>query len=118
MLANAATYNDIWQSCLTAIKTKTSSEEFAKWFLPIEPLEFDGKHLQIKVPSRDFARIIEDNYSQVLNLLLQSCLAMTPVCSTLFQRAIDKLPCRVRVIPPLLSTPSRHKPILQIYKIL
>ncbi len=66
MLANAATYNDIWQSCLTAIKTKTSSEEFAKWFLPIEPLEFDGKHLQIKVPSRDFARIIEDNYSQVL----------------------------------------------------
>ncbi len=66
MLANAATYNDIWQNCLSSIKTKTSAEEFVKWFLPIEPLEFDGKHLQIKVPSRDFARIIEDNYSQVL----------------------------------------------------
>ena len=29
-------------------------------------MEFDGKRLQIKVPSRDFARVIEDNYSQVL----------------------------------------------------
>ncbi len=66
MLANAATYNDVWQNCLNAIKTQTSAEEFAKWFLPIEPLEFDGKHLQIKVPNRDFARIIEENYSQVL----------------------------------------------------
>lgn len=66
MLANAATYNDIWQNCLNTIKSQTSAEEFAKWFLPIEPLEFDGKHLQIKVPNRDFARIIEENYSQVL----------------------------------------------------
>ena len=66
MLANAATYNDVWQNCLNTIKTQTSAEEFAKWFLPIEPLEFDGKHLQIKVPNRDFARIIEENYSQVL----------------------------------------------------
>jgi len=66
MLANTATYNDVWQNCLNAIKTQTSAEEFAKWFLPIEPLEFDGKHLQIKVPNRDFARIIEENYSQVL----------------------------------------------------
>ena len=66
MLANAATYNDIWQKCLSTIKTKTSAEEFAKYFLPIEPIEFDGKRLQIKVPNRDFARIIEDHYSQVL----------------------------------------------------
>lgn len=66
MQANAATYNDVWQSCLNMIKSQTSSEEFAKWFLPIEPIEFDGKHLQIKVPNRDFARIIEENYSQVL----------------------------------------------------
>lgn len=70
MLANAATYNDIWQNCLSTIKTKTSAEEFIKWFLPIEPLEFDGKHLQIKVPSRDFARTIEDNYSQVLKPII------------------------------------------------
>ena len=70
MLANAATYNDAWQSCLTELKAKTSAEEFAKWFLPIEPLEFDGERLRIKVPDRDFARTIEDNYSQVLKPII------------------------------------------------
>ena len=66
MLANAATYNDAWQNCLSEIKTKTSAEEFAKWFLPIEPLGFEGDIFRIKVPSRDFAMTIEHNYSQVL----------------------------------------------------
>ena len=70
MLANATTYNDTWQSCLTEIKTKTSAEEFAQWFLPIEPLEFDGERLRIKVPNRDFAKTIEDNYSQVLKPII------------------------------------------------
>ena len=66
MFANATTYSDAWQSCLTQIKAQTSAEEFDRWFLPIEPLEFDGEHLRIKVPDRDFAKMIEDNYSQVL----------------------------------------------------
>ena len=70
MLANAATYNDTWQNCLTELKTKTSAEEFAQWFLPIEPLEFDGERLRIKVPDRDFAKTIEDNYSQVLKPII------------------------------------------------
>ena len=66
MLANAATYNDAWQNCLSEIKAKTSAEEFAKWFLPIEPLGFEGDIFRIKVPSRDFAMTIEHHYSQVL----------------------------------------------------
>ena len=66
MFANATTYSDAWQSCLTQIKAQTSAEEFDRWFLPIEPLEFDGERLRIKVPDRDFAKMIEDNYSQVL----------------------------------------------------
>ena len=70
MLANAATYNDTWQNCLTELKMKTSAEEFAQWFLPIEPLEFDGERLRIKVPDRNFAKTIEDNYSQVLKPII------------------------------------------------
>ena len=70
MLANAATYNDTWQNCLSEIKMKTSAEEFAQWFLPIEPLEFDGERLRIKVPDRDFAKTIENNYSQVLKPII------------------------------------------------
>ena len=61
MLANSATYNDAWQTCLSEIKTKTSAEEFVQWFLPIEPLKFDGERLHIKVPDRDFAKTIEAN---------------------------------------------------------
>ncbi len=70
MLANSATYTDAWQSCLSELKTKTSAEEFAQWFMPIEPLEFDGVRLRVKVPDRDFARTIEDNYSHVLKPII------------------------------------------------
>ena len=66
MTVTAATYTDAWQTCLTQLKTKTSAKEFAQWFLPIEPLGFEGGRLRIKVPDRDFARTIECNYSQVL----------------------------------------------------
>ena len=70
MLANSATYTDAWQSCLSELKTKTSAEEFARWFVPIEPLEFDGVRLRVKVPDRNFARTIEDNYSHVLKPII------------------------------------------------
>ena len=70
MLANAATYNDAWQNCLSELKSKTSAEEFAQWFLPIEPLEFDGARLRVRVPNRDFAMTIENNYSQVLKPII------------------------------------------------
>ena len=70
MFATAATYTDAWQICLSQLKAKTSAEEFAQWFLPIEPLEFDGARLRIKVPDRDFARTIESNYSQVLKPII------------------------------------------------
>ena len=66
MTVTSATYTDAWQTCLSQLKTKTSAEEFAQWFLPIEPLGFEGGRLRIKVPDRDFARTIECNYSQVL----------------------------------------------------
>ena len=70
MLANATTYTDAWQSCLSELKEKTSAEEFAQWFLPIEPLKFDGEQLQIKVPNQDFVTAIENKYSQVLKPII------------------------------------------------
>lgn len=70
MLANATTYTDAWQSCLSELKEKTSAEEFAQWFLPIEPLKFDGEQLQIKVPNQEFVAAIENKYSQVLKPII------------------------------------------------
>ena len=70
MHSNAATYNDAWQNCLSQIKQQTSDEEFATWFLPIVPLEFDGTRLGLRVPNREFVEQIESKYSQVLKPLI------------------------------------------------
>ena len=70
MLANATTYTDAWQNCLSELKEKTSAEEFVQWFLPIEPLKFDGEQLQIKVPNQEFVTAIENKYSQVLKPII------------------------------------------------
>ncbi len=70
MNANSVTYSDAWQNCLSRIKAQTSAEEFAKWFLPIVPLEFDGTKLRLRVPSKNFVEQIENNYIRVLRPLI------------------------------------------------
>ncbi len=62
MIANTATYSDVWQNCLAQIKEQTSEEEFAKWFQPIVPLGYDGKTLRLRLPSEDCVFHIERNY--------------------------------------------------------
>ena len=90
MLASTATYNDVWQNCLSELKMRTTEQEFAQWFQPLEPLDYDGVRLCVKVPDRNFAKAIEANYSQVLK----------PVIAQLFGRdtrlcyAIPKSPDR------------------------
>ncbi len=70
MTTNTATYNDAWQNCLSRIKAQTSAEEFAKWFLPIIPLEFNGTTLRLRVPNKNFAEQIETNYICMLKPLI------------------------------------------------
>ena len=62
MIANTATYNDVWQNCLAQIREQTSEEEFARWFKPIVPLGYDGKTLRLRLPSEDCVFHIERNY--------------------------------------------------------
>jgi len=70
MLSNTQTYNDMWQNCLDRIKAQTSAEEFAKWFEPIEPLEFDGTTLRLRVPNESYVRQIEKNYIPFLRPII------------------------------------------------
>lgn len=70
MNTNTVTYNDAWQNCLLRIKAQTSAEEFAKWFLPIVPLEFNGTTLRLRVPNKNFAEQIETNYLRMLKPLI------------------------------------------------
>lgn len=70
MLTTSVAYKDAWQNCLSQIQAQTSAEEFAKWFLPIVPLEFDGSKLRLRVPSKSFVDKIESHYINVLRPLI------------------------------------------------
>lgn len=81
MLTNSVTYNDAWQNCLSQIKAQTSAEEFAKWFLPIIPIEFNGTTLRLRVPNKNFVEQIETNYLRVLKpLIAESFGQQTRLC--------------------------------------
>ncbi|MBQ5843589.1 MAG: chromosomal replication initiator protein DnaA [Alistipes sp.] len=70
MLTSSVAYKDAWQNCLSQIKAQTTAEEFAQWFLPIVPLEFDGSRLRLRVPSKSFVDRIEERYLNVLRPLI------------------------------------------------
>ena len=70
MLAPGSAHNDVWQSFLSRIKEQTSQEEFAKWFLPITPLEFDGTTLRLRVPNASYVYQIEKNYLPFLKPII------------------------------------------------
>ena len=81
MLATTVAYKDAWQNCLSQIQAQTSAEEFAKWFLPIVPLEFDGSKLRLRVPSKSFVDKIESHYINVLRpLIAESFGCQTRLC--------------------------------------
>ena len=64
-MANAYTYREVWKTCLNRLQQKTTQEEFARWFEPIEALTFDGTNLRLKVPSENHVNHIEENYSNI-----------------------------------------------------
>lgn len=70
MLTTTQTYGDIWQNCLARIKAQTSEEEFAKWFQPIVPLEFDGTTLSLRVPNASYVSQIEKKYTPFLKPII------------------------------------------------
>jgi chromosomal replication initiator protein len=72
MLQNSLKYNDIWQDCLVRIQECTSADEFARWFKPIVPLDFDGVTLRLKVPNESYVSHIEKNYIPFLRPLIQN----------------------------------------------
>ena len=70
MLATNSTHNEVWQNCLDLIRQQTSQEEFAKWFLPINPLEFNGTILRICVPNASYVNEIEKKYMQMIRPII------------------------------------------------
>ncbi len=64
-MANAYTNSEVWQVCLNRIKEQTSSEEFSRWFEPIQPLSFDGTNLRLKFPTKSHIEHIQKNYMKI-----------------------------------------------------
>ncbi len=70
MHTTTQTYGETWQECLAQIRTQTTEEEFAKWFQPIVPLEFDGTTLSLRVPNASYVSQIDEKYIPFLKPII------------------------------------------------
>lgn len=61
-----------WQNCLLKIQGMVPREEFVKWFLPVEALDFDGSKLRLKVPNNSFYKQLDSNYLDILQPLIRA----------------------------------------------
>ena len=65
----------------------TSAEEFAQWFQPIVPLDFDGRNLRLRVPNESYVHHIEKNYIS----FLQPIIAQFYGAQTLLHYAVPRI---------------------------
>lgn len=78
----------VWNTCLTAIKESINPLAFKTWFLPIRPLSFSGGELTIEVPSQFFYEWIEENYSSLLKQTLRDVIG--PEARLMYSIVMDK----------------------------
>ena len=78
----------VWESCLSAIKEKINPLAFKTWFFPIKPLSFSGSELTIEVPSQFFYEWIEENYSSFLKLAIKDVIG--PDAKLMYSIVMDK----------------------------
>ena len=59
-------HQQVWENCLSLVKSEIQEQSFKTWFLPIIPIKLDKSVLTIQVPSQFFYEWLEDNYVHVL----------------------------------------------------
>ena len=55
-------FRSVWASCLRTISAEVGEQSFRTWFMPIVPVELQGKVLTIQVPSVYFYEHLEGSY--------------------------------------------------------
>ena len=45
---------DMWNECVSLIRTRINSQSFKTWFEPINPGRLEGERLKLQVPSQFF----------------------------------------------------------------
>ena len=58
--------NQVWNDCLTEVKSTVSVNAFNRWFKPIKPIELLKDELVIQVPNPFFYEYIEEHYVDIL----------------------------------------------------
>jgi chromosomal replication initiator protein len=56
----------IWKECLKNIKENVTLMTYNTWFLPIKPLELEGKTLRVQLPSQFFWEWIDERYNTLI----------------------------------------------------
>lgn len=59
-------FRTVWANCLRVIRAEVGEQSFSTWFMPIVPVELQGKVLTIQVPSVYFYEYLEEQYVEEL----------------------------------------------------
>ncbi|NML64452.1 chromosomal replication initiator protein DnaA [Hymenobacter sp. RP-2-7] len=59
-------FRSVWANCLRVIRAEVGEQSFRTWFMPIVPVELQGKVLTIQVPSVYFYEYLEEQYVEEL----------------------------------------------------
>lgn len=79
-------FSEIWQSALTSIKNRVSSQSFETWIIPIKPISFEGNTFTLQFPNlffkdwvtQHYKNIIEESISNIANTPVQLNLTINP----------------------------------------
>lgn len=95
----------LWEKCLKMIKDNIAIESFNTWFLPIKPLQLEGKALTLLLPSHFFHEVLEQNYVLLLNKILRHYLG--PDAKLFYQVLVDGQDENSKLL--LSSSPHENK---------
>lgn len=64
----------VWKDCLKNIKDNVTLMTYNTWFLPIKPLELNGKTLKVQLPSQFFWEWIDEHFNTLITQTIRQVL--------------------------------------------
>lgn len=65
------THTELWEECLKIFKDNLNPEQYECWFKPVTSIGFDGRTLNLAVPSSYFVEYLEGHFIQILGHVLR-----------------------------------------------
>lgn len=66
-----ASYQILWDQCLSVIEDIVPEAAFNTWFKPVVPLSYENNKFTIQVPSQFFYEYLEEKYVSILKVTLE-----------------------------------------------